>query len=47
VTERRGSPYTVECTKTTATHERLLKSYSVDLDHFAEIQAIVDWHNGL
>ena len=32
-TERKGSPYTLVCTKTRAGHERRLKEYAADLTH--------------
>jgi hypothetical protein len=47
VIERRGRPYTLVCTKTQGAYERKLKAYGVDLDQLAEINAIVEWHDGL
>jgi hypothetical protein len=47
VTERRGRPYTLVCTKTKASYERALKAHRVDLDHLAKIRKLLDWHEGL
>ena len=47
VTERRGRPYTLVCTKTQASHERAVKSHQVDLDHRKQIGNLLKWHEGL
>jgi hypothetical protein len=47
VTERRGRPYTLVCTKTKASYERALKAHRVDLDHLAKIQKLLKWNGGL
>ncbi len=47
VTERRGRPYTLVCTKTKASYERALNAYHVDLDHLAKIRKMLAWHEGL
>jgi hypothetical protein len=47
VTERRGRPYTLVCTKTTGTYKRKLKAHQVDLKHLDIVQGLVDWHSGL
>src|SRR5581483_5184534 len=44
VTERRGRPYTLVCTKTKASYERALHAYQVDLDHLAKIRKMLAWH---
>src|SRR5262249_830635 len=38
VTERRGRPYTLVCTKTKASYERALQAYHLDLDHLAKMR---------
>ncbi len=40
VTERRGSPYTLVCTKTTASYKASLKKYQEDLEHLKTIRSI-------
>jgi hypothetical protein len=40
VTERRGSPYTLVCTKTTASYNRKCKRRKRDLQHLSRIQAL-------
>lgn len=47
VTERRGRPYTLVCTKTKASYERALKTHQVDLDHLKKISSLLAWHSGL
>ncbi len=47
VTERRGRPYTLVCTKTKASHERAVKAYQLDCDHWAQIRKLLKWHQGL
>jgi hypothetical protein len=39
-TETKGRPYTLVCTKTTASYEARLKKYRQDLEHLATIRAI-------
>lgn len=46
-TERRGSPYTLVCTKTSASHERAVEAHRVDLDHLRQIRDLLEWHDGL
>ena len=40
VTERRGSPQTLVCTKTRASHERACKQYQTDLSDMRRLLAI-------
>lgn len=47
VTERRGRPYTLVCTKTNASYERALKAHRVDLDHLKKIRSLLAWHSSL
>jgi predicted 2-oxoglutarate/Fe(II)-dependent dioxygenase YbiX len=47
VTERRGRPYTLVCTKTKASYERDLKAHHVDLEHLAKMRALLEWHQQL
>jgi hypothetical protein len=47
VTERRGRPFTLVCTKTKASYERALKAHHVDLDHLRKIGKLLAWHAGL
>ncbi len=47
VTERRGRPYTLVCTKNKASYERALRAHRVDLDHLEKIQALSKWHENL
>ena len=47
VTERRGRPYTLVCTKTKASYERALKTHHLDRDHLAKMQKLLEWHNSL
>ncbi|HEU5408913.1 MAG TPA: hypothetical protein VFU48_14185, partial [Nitrospira sp.] len=47
VTERRGRPYTLVCTKTKASYERALKAHHVDLDHLSKMQQLLEWHEAL
>jgi hypothetical protein len=47
VTERRGRPYTLVCTKTTASYEEALKAHQVDLDHLAKVRKLRAWHERL
>jgi len=42
VTERRGRPYTLVCTKTKASYERALKAHHVDLEHLAKIRGLIE-----
>jgi hypothetical protein len=42
VTERRGRPYTLVCTKTKASYERALKAHHVDLDHLVKIRSLIE-----
>jgi hypothetical protein len=44
VTERSGRPFTLVCTKTSATYDRALKAHQVDLDHLAAMRKL---HNRL
>lgn len=46
VTERRGRPYTLVCTKTKASYDRALKAHHVDLDHLAKTCKLLKWHEG-
>ena len=39
-TDRKGSPQTLVCTKTTASFERSLKTYHEDLKHLAAVQSL-------
>ena len=41
VTERRGSPYTLVCTKNRASHKRRLKEYAEDVDWMRELTRIL------
>jgi hypothetical protein len=47
VTERRGRPYTLVCTKTKASYEHALKAHQVDLDHLAKTRQLLEWHEAL
>jgi hypothetical protein len=47
VTERRGRPYTLVCTKTYASYERALAAHQVDLDQLAKIGRLAAWHEEL
>jgi hypothetical protein len=47
VTERRGSPHTLVCTKTTASYQEALKAHKVDLDHLAKMRKLLAWHERL
>jgi hypothetical protein len=47
VTERRGRPYILVCTKTTDSYERALKAHHVDLDHLAKVRKLLKWHGRL
>jgi hypothetical protein len=47
VTERRGRPYTLVCTKTKASYERALKAHHMDLEHLAKIRKLAEWHEAL
>jgi hypothetical protein len=47
VTERRGRPYTLVCTKTKASYERALRAHEVDLDQLAKVRKLFEWHDGL
>jgi hypothetical protein len=47
VTQRRGRPYVLVCTKTKASYERALQAHRVDLDHLAKIRKLLEWHEGL
>jgi hypothetical protein len=40
VTERKGSPQTLVCTKTQSSYERRLKQYGVDKKLLAELEAL-------
>jgi hypothetical protein len=42
VTERRGSPHVLVCTKTKASYQRSLKAHEVDLDHRAKIGKLLE-----
>lgn len=42
VTERRGRPYTLVCTKTKASYGRALKAHHVDLDHLLKIRNLIE-----
>jgi hypothetical protein len=44
VTERRGRPYTLVCTKTQASYDRALQAHHVDLDHLAAMRDLATWH---
>ncbi len=39
-TDRSGSPYTLVCTKNTASYEAKLKTYHQNLEHLATVQAV-------
>lgn len=47
VTERRGRPNTLVCTKTRASYEKALKAHHIDLDHLKKIGSLLAWHSGL
>jgi hypothetical protein len=47
VTERRGRPYTLVCTKTYASYERALAAHRVDLDQRALVRQLTAWHERL
>jgi hypothetical protein len=47
VTERRGRPYTLVCTKTRASYERAVEAHHIDLDQLAKIREVFAWHEGL
>lgn len=47
VTERRGRPYTLVCTKTKASYQRALQAHRVDLDHLVKIRKLLEWHASL
>lgn len=47
VTERKGRPYALVCTKTKASYERALEAHRVDLDHLAKVRKLLEWHEGL
>lgn len=47
VTERRGRPYTLVCTKSQDSYERALKAHLVDLDQQQQIRKLLDWNDGL
>ncbi len=47
VTEHRGNPHTLVCTKTTGSHQRALKAHQVDVDHLATVNELVNWHDNL
>jgi hypothetical protein len=47
VTERRGRPFTLVCTKNKASYERALKAHRVDLDQLAKIGRLLAWHESL
>ena len=47
VTDRRGRPYTLVCTKTKASYERALKAHEGDLDHLKKMRVLLEWHQGL
>ena len=42
VTERKGSPQTLVCTKTQASYERRLKQYEADKEFLAELESLAD-----
>lgn len=42
VTERRGRPYTLVCTKTTASYQRALQAHRTDLDQLAKVRTLID-----
>lgn len=42
VTERKGSPYTLVCTKTTASYERRERQYQQDLQSLADVEQLPD-----
>jgi hypothetical protein len=46
VTERRGRPYTLVCTKTKASYERAVQAHEVDLDQRAKIRKLLAWLEG-
>jgi predicted 2-oxoglutarate/Fe(II)-dependent dioxygenase YbiX len=47
VTEQRGRPFTLVCTKTKASYEQALKAHRVDLDHLAKVRKLLECHEGL
>ncbi len=47
VTERKGRPYTLVCTKNQASYQRALQAHHVDLDHLAKLRELVKWHEKL
>jgi hypothetical protein len=47
LTERRGRPYTLVCTKTKTSYERAVKAHHVDLDHLTKARRLLEWHEGL
>ena len=46
-TERRGSPYSLICTKTQASYEVALKAHHLDLEQLKNIRKLLDWHDRL
>jgi predicted 2-oxoglutarate/Fe(II)-dependent dioxygenase YbiX len=47
ITEHRGNPHTLVCTKTKASYDRAVIAHHLDLDHLAKIQELNDWHDDL
>ncbi len=47
VTERRGRPYTLVCTKTRGSYERAFRAHQVDLDQLAKTRKLLAWDEGL
>jgi hypothetical protein len=46
-TVRKGSPFTLVCTKTQGSYEAAAKSYGQDLTYLSKIQRLLDWHDQL
>jgi hypothetical protein len=42
VTERRGRPYTLVCTKTKASYQRALQAHHADLDHLVKVCGLIE-----
>jgi hypothetical protein len=47
VTERKGRPYTLVCTKTRGAYDRAVAAHKIDVKQHAQIQPLVKWHASL
>lgn len=47
VTERSGRPFTLVCTKTSASYERAVQAHQVDLKHLRKSREMLDWQEEL